>query len=121
MNHSLKFGGMIEALSTRKDKTVRVTIGTQELDPATGSELFRLQNAFVYVVLKEEDFGRDEIEAIEALEAEFTDDRRKTSSQRLRSVLYRVWENDNKGHEGFNAFYLSEMERIIEHYKAKLP
>lgn len=121
MKHALKFGGIIESLATRKDRSVRIAIGTQELSPETGGELLRLQNAFVYVVLKEEDFGQDEVEAIEALEAEFTDDRRKTSSQRLRSVLYRVWENDNKGHEGFNAFYLSEMERIIEHYKAKLP
>lgn len=121
MKHAIKFGGMIEALATRKDKTVRITIGTQELSPETGGELLRLQNAFVYAVLKEEDFGQEEVEAIEAMEAEFTDDKRKTLSKRLRNVLFRVWENDNKGFEDSGLFYIAEMERIIEHYKAKLP
>lgn len=121
MKNAIKLGGAIEAVATRKDKTVRVVIGTQELTPQAAAELFRLQNAFVYVVIKEEDFGQEEIEAIEALEAEFTDDRKKTSSARLRAVLYRLWEVDNAGFEKFNAFYLAKMEAIIDHYKAKLP
>lgn len=121
MNSAIKIAAAIEAVATRKDKTVRVSIGTQELTPEAAAQLFRLQNALVYVVIREEDFGRDEIEAIEALEAEFTDDKRKTSSARLRAVLYRLWEQDRQGFDGFNGFYLHKMEQIIQHYKSKLP
>ena len=66
----LKFGAAIEGVSTRKDKTLTVRLGTQELPGETAGQLFGMQNAFVYVALKEEDFGRDEIEALEALEAD---------------------------------------------------
>ena len=32
----------IESIASRKDKTVRITIGTQELTPAQAAELFQL-------------------------------------------------------------------------------
>lgn len=121
MKNAIKIGATVGGVSTRTDKSVCVKLVTQEITPDVAGELYRLQNAFVYAVLKEEDFGRDEIEAIEALEAEFVDDKKKTSSQRLRAVLYRVWQEDDKGFDKFNSFYLSEMERVIEHFKSKLP
>jgi hypothetical protein len=121
MKDVLLLPAQIEAVSTRKDKTVRLTVGTQEMTPAMAGELYRLQNALVFLAIKETEFGEHERAEIDGLESEFVDDTKKKPSARLRAVLYRVWEQDNKGFADFNLFYLHEMERIISHYKAKLP
>lgn len=114
------FPAQIEGVSTRKDRTLRLTFGTQELTPDVKTTLFDLQNALCYVAVKPEDFGAGEIEQLEAHEAEFVDDNRKTKSQRLRAVLFVNWQQNKRGFDDFDAYYLAEMERIISHYKAKL-
>jgi len=43
----------------------------------------------------------------------------KTPSQRLYNVLYRVWEMECEN--DFKDYYNKEMEKITNHYKAKLP
>ena len=45
----------------------------------------------------------------------------KTQSQRLRAVLFLLYEEDKKGHVTFESYYADLMERIINHYKTKLP
>jgi hypothetical protein len=44
----------------------------------------------------------------------------KTPSQRLRAVLYRVWQQDGKGFTDFEAYYQAQMEKLIEFYKGKI-
>ena len=113
------FPATIEGVQTRQDLTLKVTIGTQEATPYAAG-LVMLNRKFVYVAIKEAEFEAQEKEAVAGLESEFVDDRKKSRSKRLRDVLYRVWEQHPKGFEDFEAFYRHEMERIIEHYKAKL-
>ena len=48
-----------------------------------------------------------------------TDDR-LTPAQRLRNVLYRLWEQDPQGHATSETHYLMMMEKLINHYKEKL-
>lgn len=121
MKLSLILPAILRGVATLTDKGVKITFVTNEVTPEVAGELYRLQNAFVFLAIKEEDFGREELEALENLETEFQGDNRKTASQRLRAVLYRNWEVDNKGYTDFNLFYLHELERIIDHYKKKLP
>ncbi len=108
-------------MNRRKDRTLTVRFVTQELPPEKSAELFRLQNATVYVAVKEEDFGRDELEALEAAKADAAEFGGKTAAQRLRAVLYRLWEVDADGYADFNLFYQNRMERIIEQVKRRLP
>ncbi len=115
------FGAAIEGLQSRKDQTISIRLGTQELAADVAGQLFGLQNAFVYVALKVEDFGREEIERLEALEADMMDDHRKSHSQRLRAVLFLNWKQDDKGFKTFATYYDAQMEIIISHYKSKLP
>ena len=67
------------------------------------------------------EMARDLLAALEALEADAIEDHRKTQSQRLRAVLFLNWKYDSKGYKTFAMYYDSEMERIIEHFKKKLP
>jgi len=121
MDKVIKFGAIFEGAATRKDKGLVVRLGTNELSQEIAGWLLTRQNAFVYVALKEEDFGQEEIEAIEAMEADAMDDHRKTRSQQLRSVLWLNWKQDDKGCKTFALYYDIEMERITEHFKKKLP
>jgi len=109
----------IENVSTRADRTMKVTIGTQEATPQA-AELVMLNQKMVYVAIKETAFDADEIEALEELQSEFVDDTKKRPSRRLRDVLFRVWEKKNKGFEDFNLFYLHQMDKMIDHFKTKL-
>lgn len=109
---------IIEGVSTRKDRTVRVTFGTQELTPASAAQLFSMANQYAYVAIKTEEFLSDEMAALDDLSTEGEPNR--TPSKRLRSVLYVNWKQDAEGYEDFRNYYLYKMERIIEHFKGRL-
>lgn len=110
--------GQIESIATRKDKTLKVTIGTQEINPAQATDIFSLNQQFCYIGLKAEPFSKNESELLDSLKSDL--ENQKTPSQRLRAVLYKLYEQDNKGYKDFGIFYAAEMERIIEHYKNKI-
>jgi hypothetical protein len=56
---------------------------------------------------------------IESLKSELEDTLKKPS-QRLRGVLFRLFEQDNDGFKTFSKYYDSKMEQLINHYKGKL-
>ena len=120
MKNVLIFAATVESIRTRKDGTAAVTMGTQELSPAVAGQLFGLQNAIVFVALKVEDFGKAELEALEALKADAMETGRKSDAQRLRAVLYKLWEQDPEGYADSNSHYIAKMEKIINHFKNKL-
>jgi hypothetical protein len=45
----------------------------------------------------------------------------KTSSQRLRSVLYLMWQQNNEGFDSSVKHYEHHMEIILNQYKNNLP
>lgn len=110
--------GQIESIASRKDKTVKVSLGTQELTPNQAAELFSLNQQFCYLAIKNESFTNDEVIQIDNLKTEL--DSIKSPSQRLRNILYRNYEQDNQGYKDFNTYYIGSMEKICEHFKNKL-
>lgn len=110
--------GQIESISTRKDKTIRLTIGSQELSPKQCTEVFQLNQSFCYIGLKPEPFTKDEAEIIDSLKTDL--DTIKTPSQRLRAILFRAFEQDSENYLSFSTYYSSKMEQICQHYKSKL-
>jgi hypothetical protein len=110
--------GQIESLQTRKDKTIKLTFGTQELTPNQCTDLFNLNQDFCYLAIKEEPFNNKETDIIDSLKADI--DNSKTPSQRLRGVLFKLYEQDSEGFKDFSNYYLSKMELITNHYKAKI-
>ena len=95
---------IIDKITTMKDWSIKITLLTPELDAQTMAELFLSINKNVLSVDIPEDISEQ-----------------KSKAQRLRAVLYRVWENKYKDkYNTFELFYNSEMERILEHYKDKI-
>lgn len=110
--------GIIEGISSRKDKTIKLTIGTQELAPAEVADIFLQANQFCFFAIKPEPFVKEEQYLIESLKADY--DSSKTPSQRLRGVLYRLFEKQPEGYKDFNSYYVAKMDQITDHYKSKL-
>jgi len=109
----------LESVGTRKDKTLKLTFGTNELTPSQAAELFGTANQFGYLAFKDENFRREELDAVESLKSELEDTLKKPS-QRLRGIMFRVYEADNEGFSTFAKYYDSKMEQLITHFKNKL-
>lgn len=110
----------ISKIETLKDRTGKITINTQEMNPQLAGELFGLQNGMGYMAFKVEAFTNEEQQQLEELKTDYDFNPEKSPSKRLRNVLYRVWEQENGGYNDFNLFYISKMENMITHFKDKL-
>ena len=106
---------IVESISTRSDGSVKITLGTQELDSSAAGNLFQLRNGFVKVLLSDTN--------ISAIEESLVDEQKiqggkkaKSPQQRLRSVMFRVHEQQGISQE-FDEWYKSEIENLINRYK----
>lgn len=115
---SIVFAGTLTGLSTLKDKSLKLTLHTQEVDKNQASDLFTLNGCFVKVLISDSNIMPQQIEAVENFTIE--EDGGKSPSQRLRAVLYRRWEQNNSKCGTFEEYYRIMMEKIITFYKGKL-
>jgi len=110
----------LDSLRTLADKTLKVTFETNELNPQDLLGLMENLHQFGYLAFKKEPFKEDEKEMMQELKSDF-DFKGKSSSQRLRSVLYVMFQNNNEGFDSSVKHYEHWMERIITQMKTKLP
>ena len=110
----------LDGLRTLADKTLKVTFETQELNPQDLLGLMENMHQFGYLAFKKEPFKEDEKEMLSELKSDF-EFKGKSSSQRLRSVLYVMFQNNNEGFDSSVKHYEHWMERIITQMKTKLP
>lgn len=107
---------IISKLTTMADKGIRAQVDTQELTPEAGSQLFALKDKYGFFIFVEGEVAPDNIEVPEYV-PDFKNE--KSPSQRLRAVLFRLWEQQGKPNSS-EQFYREQMDRIIQHYKDKL-
>lgn len=107
----------VESVSTRKDKTVKLILGTQELSPATAGQIFNLMNTLSIAYISPKSVNQNEIDQVDQLDPEFEG---KTQSQRIRAVLFKLFQQDAEGFKDFDAYYKSKTEKIIDHLKTKI-
>mgnify|MGYP001315927183 CR=1 FL=1 len=111
----------IESVSTRRDKTLKVVIGTQELSPAKAAELLNQWASGIGVMaFKGESFSFNDEEVLKSIKIDAEEMGSKTPSQRLRSCLYVLFERNAEGHNDFNSYYASMMEKFIEMVKKRI-
>jgi hypothetical protein len=107
----------IENITTRKDRSVKITLGTQELSQGKAGELFSLLNSLAVVYISAKEIDQKEIDQVDKVDPELTG---KTQSQRIRNVLYKLWEQDKEGHKTFDKYYYAKTELFIDHLKSKI-
>lgn len=115
----LQISAIIEGIASRKDGTFKLSVGTQELDEEEALSLIRLNRKMGWFVFKENPLVEADLINIPEIKPEFEDE--KTPSQRLRNVLYVLWEQKyKKDYKTFDAFYKVQVEKIIDWVKQKL-
>ena len=113
----LLFGALVEGVSTRKDKTYKIVLGTQEMNPMNAGQLFTLMNQITSVYLCPSEINQKEIDQVDKIDPEFQS---KSQSQRLRNVLFVWFSQGNQGFKDFDSFYRHHTERFIEEVKNHL-
>ena len=109
----------VNGIRTLADGSWRLTLDTQELSEEGIKELTKKlrKHGFLIFLENAENVDLDGLDIPEAA-PEFHGD--KTPGQRLRAVLYVLWENI--GSQGtFQDFYVGRMEEFINQVKKKLP
>jgi hypothetical protein len=112
----LKVPSSISKVQTLSDNTVRLIVDCQEMTPEDEAEIFKLRNQLGWFVFSVSETIMEADLPTEKLN--FPGD--KSPSQRLRAVLFRLWEQNNNGYKEFEGFYRGKIEKIIESIKEKL-
>ena len=120
MSKLITFNVEVETIQSRKDNTLKIVLGTQEL--SEGGKLFPLQNKLCTIgIVANEALSQEDIEALQASKIKLDDvPNGKSPSQRMRNVLFILWQKNRGGYDDFNLFYLNRMDKIIDQIKAKL-
>lgn len=108
----------VETIQTRRDGSIKLVFGTQEMAPSKGAELLGLMNKLVAVYISQkETISAQEMKQVDAVESEFEG---KSQSQRIRNVLYILFTQDSEGMADFEVYYRSKTNKIIDHLKNKI-
>ncbi len=108
--------------SRKADKSVSISFNTMgEQSTSEMAELDQLFQQDCVIAIKESDtpFLDNELKDLDSIDMDL-EDTSKTPSKRLRSVLYRLWEQDSKLDTDFKSFYKTRMEKMIEQIKNRL-
>lgn len=113
----VSYASQIEKIETRADGSVKIVLGTsKEMSPSDKTALFSLADKNGWTVHSMEDDIEEQDIPTERADPGIG---KKTSSQRLRAVLYVYWEQGGKK-GSFEDFYRVQVEKLIEHIKDKL-
>ncbi len=110
---------ILESFRSLKDKSYKIVFESNELTPEQVVGLNAGLGAFGYLAFKKDPFKQSEKDMIDSLEVDF-EDKKKSQGQRLRAVLYRLWEQTPEGFDTFPKFYDHKTEQLINHFKDKL-
>lgn len=113
----LRVPSTISKVQTMSDGGLRLVVDTQELDdPFQKAAVMELHNQLGWFVFAPADI---QITEADIPKERIDSDEQKTPGQRLRAVLYVMYEK--KGKVGtFEEYYRKQMERIINQVKSKL-
>ena len=109
----------LDGYRSNANKTIKLTFETSELSPEAMANIHHSLYKVGFLAFSPDPFATHELEEIDALKVEY-DYQGKSPGQRLRAVLYRLWEQTPEGYKAFNDFYNSKMEGFINHLKSKL-
>ncbi len=106
----------IQKISTLVDGGMKLDIITSELPPDQTALLFSLKGKQGWFLFADNDIQESDIPK----ESAMVDKNEKTPSQRLRGVLYKLYEKNKSGKETFAEYYNKNMEKILETLKEKI-
>ena len=117
MSNPITLPVIISSLATKVDGSIKIAMETRELNGEDSARMFDLRGTEAWVLISPSEIKDEDVK----LPTERADPSigTKTPSQRLRAVLYRLWEQSH-GVTDFESFYRIKMESIIDSLKGKL-
>tara|TARA_R100000353_G_scaffold139455_1_gene99255 strand:+ start:167 stop:532 length:366 start_codon:yes stop_codon:yes gene_type:complete len=113
------FEGGVNKVSTLADGSMSINIHTQELGEETMMRLFSLRKTPGIILISPDEITEAEIELVSSYNTTLDHNKGKSPSQRLRAVLYRVWEQSSQRYD-FSVWYEKKIEDIIDRFKSTL-
>lgn len=110
---------VLESYRSLKDRSVKISFETGELSPSQAGDIQGNILKAGFLAFKSDVFKENEKQLLESIEVDY-DDKGKSPSQRMRSVLYVLWKKDGEGYSVFNHYYEAKMEKFIESLKKKI-
>jgi len=110
----VQFPAQLMKIETRTDGSIKVLIETQELSGEEAAKLFGYRGALGYVT-----FTPNAISEVYVPESTAAYDG-KSPSQKMRSVLYLLWEQSGKKVDTFEQYYAQQVERMTNQLKDRL-
>ncbi len=117
MGKTFQVPATLEGVSTLKDGGVTVRFHTQELSASDKAVAFDFQSQFGWLLFKETEFKDDDTKELEAIRK---DTGGKSPSQRLRSILYVLYQQRGENSITFEQFYSQQIEKVIDNIKRSL-
>lgn len=111
----IQFSGIIDGVSAKKDSTLTIRIGTQELSPNETSEIFKFANKQIWV-----GFAETAITKLDVPNELSEFEGQKSTSERLYAVLFVYWNTKTDKIKSFETFRKDYMEKLITSIKDKL-
>ena len=113
----ITLSAIVTSIKSRVDKSWSITFSTPELNPSQMMYLGSMNGKECVLGINLNAFSQSEEKMIDEIKVE---EGIKSKSQWLRGILFRNWEQDNKGFKTYTLYYDNEMEIIGNHYKTKL-
>jgi len=109
---------IFDTYRVRKDGSAVLCFETGELTPADVASLHVLRNSVGVVGFSRRDsLSAKEIKELETIDAEIDN---KSKSERLRNVLFILFQQQPEGYTDFKQFYADRMEKIIQQIRTRL-
>jgi hypothetical protein len=116
---SITGAGTIESISSRKDKTLKIVVGTQEASPELAAKLFALQDQYTKFLFAP-NITTEAIKLMEGVELDPPKTAKYSKSQIMRFALKDLYKQDQKGFPDFDTFYDNHMDLLIEQINNKV-
>lgn len=110
---AIKTQAIITSFRSKVDRSLSFSVQTPELTTTERATFMDLQGLNVEMLIDPKD---EKFEGTVTIDKEVVT---KTPSQRLRAVMFLTWQK-NGSNGDFQAFYQTEMERLIDSYKRQL-
>jgi hypothetical protein len=112
----IQFSGMIDGVTAKKDRTLSIKLGTQELPPEDTAKIFEHQGQQIFIAIAETAVSREQIDIPEVC----SEIDKKSPSERLRGRMAAYYKETKGNFEGFDEWYKKSMEKIGQSYLDKL-
>jgi len=114
MSKAIETNAIVTGVRSKVDKSLGLTISTPEVTSEEAVGFLELQGKNVLLIIAPLDEPKAEIIKIDREANE------KSPSERMRGVLFKIWENNKTNYPDFQMFYNKKMNEIIEKLKERI-